>query len=72
MKILADENIPQAKEAFSNFGDVRLIHCREITNQLLQDILLLNELNEAPQTIEKEMICINPLIDQVLQDVALK
>lgn len=41
-------------------------------NQLLQDILLLNELNEAPQTIEKEMICINPLIDQVLQDVALK
>lgn len=38
MKILADENIPQAKEAFSNFGDVRLIHGREITNQLLQDI----------------------------------
>lgn len=41
-------------------------------NQLLQDILLLNELNEAPQTIEKELICINPLIDQVLQDVSLK
>ncbi|MGC9150174.1 MAG: sensor histidine kinase [Microbacter sp.] len=41
-------------------------------NQLLQDILLLNELNEAPQTIEMELICINPLIEQVLQDVSLK
>lgn len=37
MKILADENIPQAKEAFSKFGKVMLLHGREITNGQLTD-----------------------------------
>ena len=40
-------------------------------NQLLQDILLLNEMNEAPQAVEMELLCLNKTIDQVLQDVAL-
>lgn len=41
MKILADENIPQAKEAFSQFGEVKLEHGRQITNELLKDIDIL-------------------------------
>lgn len=41
MKILVDENIPQAKEAFSNIGKVTLHHGREITNQLLKDVDIL-------------------------------
>lgn len=58
MKILADENIPQAKEAFSKFGEIILSHGREITNELLKDIDILivrsittvneNLLNNAP------------------------
>jgi erythronate-4-phosphate dehydrogenase len=38
MKILVDENIPQAKEAFSKFGEVKLSHGRQITNEMLMDI----------------------------------
>lgn len=38
MKILADENIPQAKEAFTNFGEVKLAHGRQITKEMLVDI----------------------------------
>lgn len=37
MKILVDENIPQAKEAFSKFGQVKLAHGRQITNEMLLD-----------------------------------
>lgn len=40
-------------------------------NQLLQDILLLNEMNEAPRAVEIELLCLNKLVDQVVQDVAL-
>ncbi len=41
MKIIADENIPQVKEAFSRFGDVILVNGREIKNDLLKNIDLL-------------------------------
>ena len=37
MKIVADENIIYAKEAFSQFGDVRLLPGRKITNAELKD-----------------------------------
>jgi len=40
-------------------------------NQLLQDILLLNEMNEAPQAVEMELLCLNNTVDQVVEDVAL-
>jgi signal transduction histidine kinase len=40
-------------------------------NQLLQDILLLNEINEAPQEVEMELLCLNMTVDQVVEDVAL-
>lgn len=38
LKILVDENIPFAEEAFSGFGKVRLASGREITNKMLKDI----------------------------------
>jgi erythronate-4-phosphate dehydrogenase len=38
MKIVADENIAYAKEAFSEFGDVQLVDGRKITNQQLINI----------------------------------
>jgi erythronate-4-phosphate dehydrogenase len=40
-KILIDENIPFAREAFSGFGKVKLAGGREITNSMLRDIDLL-------------------------------
>ena len=38
MKIVADENIAYAKEAFSEFGDVQLVDGRKITNQQLINV----------------------------------
>jgi len=40
-------------------------------NELLQDILVLNQLNEAPKTVEMEPVCLNNIINQVLEDVEL-
>ncbi len=37
MKIIADENISFAQEAFSQFGNVELVHGRKITPQILKD-----------------------------------
>jgi signal transduction histidine kinase len=41
-------------------------------NELLQDILVLNQLNEAPRTVQKEPLHLNKIIDNVLEDVAIK
>lgn len=38
MKIVVDENITYAKEAFSDFGDVQLVDGRKITNQQLINV----------------------------------
>lgn len=37
MNIVVDENISYAKEAFSGFGNIRLLHGRKITNAELRD-----------------------------------
>lgn len=37
MKIIADENIPQVKEAFREFGDISLHAGRSITQDILKD-----------------------------------
>ncbi len=37
MKLVVDENISFAKEAFATLGDVRLCHGRKITNEMLCD-----------------------------------
>jgi len=37
MKIVVDENIAFAEEAFSRFGDVLLISGRKITNDILKN-----------------------------------
>lgn len=41
MKILIDENIPFAEEAFAGFGKVELAAGREITDKLLKDVDIL-------------------------------
>jgi len=41
LRLLIDENIPLAKEAFFEIGEVRLIPGRTITNQMLRDIEVL-------------------------------
>ncbi len=41
MKIIVDENISFAAEAFSQFGEVELLHGREITNANLKDAEIL-------------------------------
>lgn len=41
-------------------------------NELLKDILVLNQLNEAPQSIKKEPILLNSVVDNVVNDVDLK
>lgn len=41
-------------------------------NDLLKDILVLNQLNEVPQSIKKEPILVNKIIDNVMEDVDLK
>jgi signal transduction histidine kinase len=38
-------------------------------NQLLQDVLLLNQMNEAPQTMEMEPVCINKIVENVTDDL---
>ena len=38
-------------------------------NQLLQDILVLNQINEAPNTIKMEPVHLNSVIENVLRDV---
>lgn len=40
-------------------------------NELLQDILLLNQLNEAPKTVRKEPVLLNKVIANVVEDVSL-
>ena len=37
MKITVDENIAYAKEAFSQFGEVELLHGRKITPESVKD-----------------------------------
>lgn len=53
MKIIADENIPQVKEAFSRFGDVILINGREIKNDLLKnaDLLLVRSITNVNENL---------------------
>lgn len=49
MKIIADENIPQVKDAFGSFGNVILTNGRDISNELLKnaDILLIRSITDV-------------------------
>ncbi len=52
-KILADENIPFAEEAFSRFGPVQLISGREITNEILKpyNILIVRSVTKVNEQL---------------------
>lgn len=53
MKIIIDENIALAKEAFSIFGDVVLLPGREITNETLKeaDILIIRSVTDVNEKL---------------------
>ncbi|MCX7798250.1 MAG: 4-phosphoerythronate dehydrogenase [Melioribacter sp.] len=55
MLIIADENIPQVKEAFSPFGEVKLLAGRHITNKDLKDadILLVRSVTKVNEELLK-------------------
>lgn len=44
----------------------------ERLNMLLQDILMLNQMNEAPQSVQMEPVLLNKIVQTVLDDVELK
>ncbi|GAT62435.1 sensor histidine kinase [Paludibacter jiangxiensis] len=44
----------------------------ERLNSLLQDILMLNQINEAPQSVQMEPVHLNKVVQTVLDDVELK
>ena len=53
MKIVVDENIPQAREAFSGFGELIFSSGRKITNKLLvdADILLVRSITNVDEKL---------------------
>lgn len=53
MNILADENIPQVKEAFANFGEVRLAHGRHISGEMLKDadVLIVRSITDVNRNL---------------------
>jgi erythronate-4-phosphate dehydrogenase len=53
LKVLADQNIPFAKEAFSEIGQVKLISGREITNESLKstDILIVRSITRVVEVL---------------------
>ena len=55
MKIIVDENIPQAREAFCSFGEVAFLAGRDITNDILidADILLIRSITKVDEFLLK-------------------
>jgi erythronate-4-phosphate dehydrogenase len=53
MKLIVDENIAFAEEAFSQFGDVQLISGREITNDILHnaDALIIRSITNVDENL---------------------
>ena len=53
MKLVVDENIALAEEAFSQFGDVLLIGGRQITNEILHnaDALLVRSITYVDENL---------------------
>ncbi len=56
IKVLADENIPYVKEAFSQFGEVRTISGRKITPDTLEDaqVLLVRSITKVNEDLLKK------------------
>lgn len=53
MKIVVDENVTFAEEAFSKFGEVRLLHGREIDQTILKDAdaLIIRSITKTNKTL---------------------
>ncbi|MHB9055842.1 MAG: sensor histidine kinase [Paludibacteraceae bacterium] len=59
---------PERRDFFINRSHSQAVRL----NQLLQDVLELNQMNEAPQTIEKEAVCINKIVENMIEDLDIK
>ena len=55
MKLVIDENIAFAKEAFSRFGELLLINGREINNKILSetDVLIVRSITNVDEQLLK-------------------
>ena len=54
MKLIIDESITFAEEAFSQFGEIKLLHGRRIDNQVLKDAdILISEAVYTENLIQK-------------------
>jgi erythronate-4-phosphate dehydrogenase len=53
LNIIVDENISYAKEAFSHFGNVSIIHGREINNNLIKktDVLIVRSITKVDKNL---------------------
>ena len=56
MKLIVDENIALAKEAFSGFGELKLMNGRSITNNEVKnsDVLIVRSITEVNQELLKD------------------
>jgi len=59
LTILADENIPLAREAFGTLGEVRLLHGRRITRDALSDVDLL--IVRAITNVDRSLLAGSPV-----------
>jgi erythronate-4-phosphate dehydrogenase len=55
MKLIVDENIAFAKEAFSNFGNLKLLNGRSITNNEVKDadVLIVRSITQVDSELLK-------------------
>jgi two-component system, OmpR family, sensor kinase len=65
-------NNPDISEERKNFFIDRSYSQAVRLNELLKDILVLNQLNEVPQSIKREPVLLNKIINNVIEDVDLK
>ena len=65
-------NNPTLDEDRKNFFIDRSYSQAVRLNELLKDILVLNQLNEAPHSIKKEPVHLNKILENVLDDIDLK
>ncbi|MEA4937730.1 MAG: HAMP domain-containing sensor histidine kinase [Paludibacter sp.] len=59
---------PERRDFFINRSHAQAVRL----NQLLQDVLIINQMNEAPQTVKMEPVNINKIVDNVIEDLDIK
>lgn len=68
IETLKNDNIPLDKKHY--FLD-RCLHQAQSLNALLEDILLLYKIDDAPQLYAMERICLNDILGNIIQDIQI-